>query len=403
MLTEASSEKIAPVPIAPTSKHIPFLDALRGLAVFVVFVYHSMGASYGWERMHGWKGLFRDFDQPRSWLLFYPFTHGGVLGVATFFVISGFCIHLSYINSREKGWKAFFWRRLFRLYPAYLFCLLVFFFLWPWYHYSLDSAGSRANLISHLFSYHNLFLATKYGINPSFWSIAVEIQLYLVYPFLILFTLACGWRRSILILLGLELSIRLFGSFFPEATVPHLISNSPLGFWFSWSIGAFLAECRQRGRQHVLAWISIPLVAVLALLSSLFRPTASLDFPLFALLAALVVDRLLLMEPWSAPRQEVPALLWRHLSFLGVVSFSFYLIHQPIVDAFQATSQTMVSRWGGGAGISPVWMFAACLLLYPLILLLSWLLYRGVEQPFIRFGQRLWRSRWLQPSQRCLR
>jgi peptidoglycan/LPS O-acetylase OafA/YrhL len=385
---------VTPVTPPPKQHHVPFLDALRGLAILAVFVYHALGSAYGWESVHGWRGLFRDFDRPLSLLLLYPFTYGGVLGVAAFFVISGFCIHISAINSRQKGWKAFFWRRFFRIYPAYLLCLLGFFFLWPWYHYSLDSPGNRANLLSHLFSYHNLFVNTKFGINPSFWSIAVEIQLYLIYPLLVGVTMLCGWRRSLLLLLGMELSIRLMGFFIPETVVPYyFISNSPLGFWFSWSIGAYLAECRQRGRRDVLGWISIPLVVVLALVLPHFRPTTSLDFPLFALLTALVVDRLLRVESWTAPQQGWPALLWKHLSFLGVVSFSFYLIHQPFLEVFKSYSGALATRWGVPVA-SPLGVFLVSLfLLYPLILLISWALYRWVEKPFIRLGQRLW-SRW---------
>ncbi|MFM7676300.1 MAG: acyltransferase family protein, partial [Synechococcus sp.] len=91
-------------PVAKTQNHIPFLDAIRGLAVLAVFLYHSLGAAYGWDKMVVWKGLFRDFQQSANLLLFFPLTYGGTTGVATFFVVSGFCIHLSYINSRHQGW-----------------------------------------------------------------------------------------------------------------------------------------------------------------------------------------------------------------------------------------------------------------------------------------------------------
>jgi peptidoglycan/LPS O-acetylase OafA/YrhL len=76
-----------------------------------------------------------------------------------------------------------------------------------------------------------------------------------------------------------------------------------------------------------------------------------------------------------------------------VVSFSFYLIHQPFLEVFKSYSGALATRWGVPVA-SPLGVFVVSLfLLYPLILLISWALYRWVEKPFIRLGQRLW-SRW---------
>lgn len=382
-------------PVAKKQSHIPFLDGIRGLAVLAVFLYHSLGAAYGWDKMVVWKGLFRDFEQSANLLLFFPLTYGGTIGVATFFVVSGFCIHLSYINSRHQGWRAFFWRRFFRIYPAYLLCLAFFFFLWPWYRYSLGSPSARINLISHVFAVHNFVYDAKYAINPSFWSIAAEIQLYIFYPLLILLVVQLGWRRSLIALFAIEVGIRLLDFHFPGQSFPHYwISNSPLAFWFSWTLGAYLAECRMKGRNHVLSFISIPLVASVAFIVPLFRPTATLDFPLFALLAALIIERLLAMN-WQGPNgRGLRRKAWQHLSFLGVVSYSFYLIHQPMVDGLKA----IAVGFGAPEKYGPMLIFFACLLIYPLVFFFSWSLFRWVEKPFISIGRTLWNSR---PASKC--
>jgi peptidoglycan/LPS O-acetylase OafA/YrhL len=52
-----------------------------------------------------------------SLLPLFPFSLGG-LGVAIFFAVSGFCIHLSHLHNRNKGWSFFIYRRFFRIYPA---------------------------------------------------------------------------------------------------------------------------------------------------------------------------------------------------------------------------------------------------------------------------------------------
>jgi peptidoglycan/LPS O-acetylase OafA/YrhL len=68
--------------------------------------------------------------------LVYDITNYGYLGVALFFIISGFCIHLRTAkNIRLKGrveldWKDFWWRRVYRLYPPYIGMLLISMALW---------------------------------------------------------------------------------------------------------------------------------------------------------------------------------------------------------------------------------------------------------------------------------
>lgn len=126
-------------------QHYPFLDGIRGIAILWVFLFHSLGASYGWDHFP-WNGLFRSFDEPRSLVVLFPLSLGG-LGVAIFFAVSGFCIHLSHLRNREKGWTYFFYRRFFRIYPAYLVAILIFFFSLALA--SLFAAVCRLAAVSH--------------------------------------------------------------------------------------------------------------------------------------------------------------------------------------------------------------------------------------------------------------
>ena len=55
-----------------------------------------------------------------------------IVGVAIFFVVSGFCIHLSFRRGAPGDWRGFFIRRFFRIYPPYFLAVLIFaFFFWP--------------------------------------------------------------------------------------------------------------------------------------------------------------------------------------------------------------------------------------------------------------------------------
>ncbi len=119
------------------NEHLPFLDGIRGIAILAVYLYHSLGTSFGFDQLP-WVGMFRDFETSRSFLLLYPVTYG-FAGVAVFFEVSGFCIHLSHQRSRDKGWGCFFSRRFFRIFPPYLLAVCLFFFIWPWGSLSIDS------------------------------------------------------------------------------------------------------------------------------------------------------------------------------------------------------------------------------------------------------------------------
>jgi peptidoglycan/LPS O-acetylase OafA/YrhL len=160
-------------------EHILLIDVLRGVAIAGVFLFHTLAAAYG--RYHfPWNGWFPQFQSVNSYLLLWPFNFGYV-GVAIFFVVSGFCIHLSYLSNQNQSWIFFFKKRILRIYPLYLLALL-FFFVGPIQMYPLRSGTEWWQFLSHVFAVHNFGSETYAGINPSFWSIAVEVQLYLIYP-----------------------------------------------------------------------------------------------------------------------------------------------------------------------------------------------------------------------------
>jgi peptidoglycan/LPS O-acetylase OafA/YrhL len=82
----------------------------------------------------------------------------GWVGVPIFFTVSGFCIHLSYQRSRENGFKRFFTRRFFRIYPPYLLAVLFFGLIfgerlgWGWRTHDLAIfMGSLGQLGSHIY------------------------------------------------------------------------------------------------------------------------------------------------------------------------------------------------------------------------------------------------------------
>lgn len=371
-------------------QHYPFLDGIRGIAILWVFLFHSLGESYGWNNFP-WRGLLRSFDEPRSLVLLFPLSLGG-LGVAIFFAVSGFCIHLSHVRNREKGWKYFFHRRFFRIYPAYLAAILIFFFLWPWHNYSLYSPTSFKSIIAHLFGVHNLYIHTKFDINPSMWSIGTELQLYAVYPLLLIIMSKFGWGYGLIAMLVFELFVKAISSGIAEdrqSLQLFVLSNSPFAFWFSWAIGAYVAQNTIIERRESFKWIDFRVLMLLNFAAVLFKPLAFASFPLIALATAVAIDRYI-AKRWRSINLPFGRTIWNHLTWLGIISYGVYLVHQPIL----AQAGNLLDKLGLPQN-SPVIEMTTCVLLYPLIVILAYGLYRLIEMPFIRLGSNVWRRKRL--------
>lgn len=323
--------------------HTVGVDLLRGVAILMVVVFHGFGAAFGarvpWENWH------RDFAHASSEMVLwcYPVTFGWA-GVALFFVISGFCIHYSFLRTRRLGVGAFVWRRFWRIYPAY-FCALVFFTIFQ--GLDLRSPVEGRQFLAHALLVQNFRDNTFFGINPSFWSLATEVQLYLLYPLLlglrsrfgivgafwITWGVGCAWRVFVTARWGL-----------PE----HLIApgfSSPFMTWSDWTLGALLAERFKDGRplfRRPARWLVLGGGMLIG--STFYQPLTMFSFSLAAVCSAALLELALAVD-WRGRRLALV------LGFLGTISYSLYLWHQPL----------LLPLAGALAGLMPVsWAWVAC-------------------------------------------
>ena len=279
-------------------KHVDFLDHTRGVAIVAVLLFHTLATAYGYAELP-WHGWFRGLAVPASFLWFLPFSFGQA-GVAVFFVVSGFCIQMSF-QQQGRRWRDFFIRRFFRIYPAYLAALLIFSALLQMGREAGNwlNGGFWLQMVTHLFLVHNFLPRTFFGINGSFWSLAVEAQLYLVFPVLLFLTARLGWRRTVAVLAGLELVIRGLDGVVqtagweatPAGQIVTGLAASPLGYWFSWALGAWLADAWINNEPAPLARTSPAGWLALAVGCNFVKPIAPFGFPLFALVTAAMIGR----------------------------------------------------------------------------------------------------------------
>ena len=353
------------------------LDALRGFAVLSIFVYHLWGEAVGWQTYAFVDGR-RAFDlwAGRSDWLLYPVTFAWA-GVPLFFVLSGFVIHLSFADYQRVGIGTFYRRRFFRIYPAYLLAVLAFAALGARMHQPIGE-----QLVAHLLLVHNFHPRTYSGLNGSLWSIAVEAQFYALYP--LLMALRQRWKitGALAVLAALNLATRvvvLIAEHQPHpisAEWSRVWSTSPLVSWFDWALGAFVAERFASGRPAfspgVRRWGGLACVVAFVVGTS-FESTDRYAFDVAAVGFAFAIDQV-------AHADLRPRFVERLLVPLGIVGYSFYLWHQPLIGVCWRRLNALHLTHAYAVPLAVALTFAA-------IFLVSSLLYRLVELPAMRLGR----------------
>jgi peptidoglycan/LPS O-acetylase OafA/YrhL len=353
-----------PPPPAEAAHHSPSyrpeVDGLRALAVLSVLFFH---AQLG------------------------PFA-GGFVGVDVFFVISGFLI--TGILLREQAQQrlslaGFYARRARRIAPALLAVSLACIVpAWLWMDARELNAFFRL-LASVAVGGSNFVLAatTGYFDGPAedqpllhTWSLGVEEQFYLVFPLLLLATSRWGQRSRLALLLLLALASLALAQ---HGTLAHANANFFLPFGRAWELlaGSLAAMAAARAQsasprvRQALAALGVALIA-----TAVFGFDRTTPSPGFALLLPVLGTVLLLL--WADARTAVGRLLAAPpLVGIGLVSYSVYLWHQPLL-AF--------SRIALGTALPPAWRWGVI----AASLLLAALTWRFVEQPFrsARRGER---------------
>lgn len=158
-----------------TSRHIPALDGVRGVAILVVVVHNASWILEGSDRF-----------VPK---LLVAATASGWVGVQLFFVLSGFLITGILMDTRrsEAYFRSFYVRRVLRIFPLYYVFLAVAFGVVPFLADPAWSEVARARqgwYWAYMSNWHDPLGGSIPGL-PHFWSLAVEEQFYLVWPFLV--------------------------------------------------------------------------------------------------------------------------------------------------------------------------------------------------------------------------
>jgi peptidoglycan/LPS O-acetylase OafA/YrhL len=401
---------------------------VRAIACLIVMAFHICligNSTYLWDPFN------------LSHALFGAIVYAGAVGVTLFFVLSGFLLFMPYAKSllvEHTAWPSacrFYLRRAFRIIPAYYICLFLLVLLT---HREYLQPAHWRELGLFLVFFMESSNITYQKINGPFWTLGVEWQFYMLLP---LFTLAmgfivlwlfrgCSMRRRLWLvigclgaLIGWGLVSRYWGYYFshhPAETflVPRSTLNVILFFTYG-SYGKFLEDfgigmllsllfiyARQvsiEGRFHSIAlrlapWLWGCGIVVLVfcamwrfnqghpawffgIVNEQYNWLGELGFSLgFGLcIFAILFGARYLKKPFE----------WHPLRWIGLISFSLYMWHLPLLIFFMTHVENHLQGWNPLAAFSLYWLWA-----FFVIIPFSALSYVLIEKPGVALGEKVW-------------
>ena len=296
------------------------IDGLRAVAVLPVLLFHAGFVQFS----------------------------GGFVGVDVFFVLSGYLITSIILAEKQQGTftiVGFYERRARRILPALFFVMLVCLpFAWFWMLPSDLKAFSKSLASVSVFASNILFWSesgyfdTVAELKPLLhtWSLAVEEQYYVLFPIFISVTWKFGRRwivGVIIVIASLSLAAAQWGAFHDPSATFFLL---PTRGW-ELLIGALTAFHLGSGKKFsVLApgaghWVNqiMSAVGLLIIAYAVFSFDKTTPFPsIYALIPTVGAALVILC---ATPQTAVGKLLsTRLLVGIGLISYSTYLIHQPL-------------------------------------------------------------------------
>jgi exopolysaccharide production protein ExoZ len=330
----------------PARRRLDFVDALRGLACLWVLLHHAF------EHMPTTGRL---VDLPLDVLVHV--SRIGWLGVSLFLVLSGFCLYYPVVRDQgvtgaQLDLKTFIRRRAVRILPPYFAALTIFSVVaWWWRDFGGEPIGWK-DVIAHALMLHNLLPSTFASINPAFWSLALEVQLYLVFPLLV--WLAARWGMRAVLLATLVISVATQWLAFQRfglalqwgadlAVAYHSLPARCFEFVLGMLAAALVAHPRV-GQER----IAVALAALLALPALWFVLFVSRFGPLCDSVSGVIFASGVVILAKLDGARFTSRLSLRWLVQLGAVSYSVYLIHQPLMHLLSPTAfgLTDLSRLG---------------------------------------------------------
>lgn len=356
---------------------IPWLDGLRGTAALVVVVFHAF--------------LFTGFtgDAAAAMPVWGAIVGQGYLGVPVFIVLSGYVLMLPVVRG-GTGWfrggaGEFLRRRARRILPPYFAALAFSLALIAAVPLLQSPGGTQWDsklpvtlpaILSHVLLVQDLSPEWIEKINGPMWSVAVEWQIYFLMP-LVLLPL---WRRLPRPLLVVAVTVILL--------VPAFVGVG--AYLHPWLVGLFAMGMLaaqltlSEGLPRWLPWIAGAggLAAIALFAASAVRGTELLPFK--EVVIGGLIAALLAWGGWrevnGRPARALRAFATRPMLYLGLISYSVYLFHSPLLGLANLVLLPL--------GLPTVVQYLAMTVVaVPLVVGVSWIMFHAVERHFLNRRQ----------------
>ncbi|WP_293797184.1 acyltransferase family protein [uncultured Pantoea sp.] len=312
------------------------LDGLRALAVISVIVYHA-----------------------KLKILGVNVLSGGFLGVDVFFVLSGFLITgiiKNGLDNKNFSFLTFYWRRVKRIVPA-LLIVLVFTSIFAYkillpndlviYAQSLKSAlyfGSNFYFFSE-----DSYTAASSVLKPLLhtWSLGVEWQFYMIFPILFAFVYKVAKNKTASILIFIAIVSILIAEFTVTKHANFAFYLLPARAW-ELLLGGSCVYVAERvttnfKKNNGLAMSMLPKIGIALIVFSFILINDGYHLPSFLSLMP-VIGTCFIIVFSNADETTNKLLSIKPIVFIGAISYSLYLWHQPIFAFYRLSHSEVLSH-----------------------------------------------------------
>jgi peptidoglycan/LPS O-acetylase OafA/YrhL len=299
----------------------------------------------------------------------------GYLGVDIFFVISGFLMFQIYSELESNRVRSFYFRRLNRLIPAYLFVSLVttlifFLVVLPFERVSLVTQNLYANfLISNFYYWTENQYFVSGGLRPllTFWSLALELQFYFIFP--IIFIIVKKYKQLFFLIILFSALLHILLNMISPETAFFLL---PARLW-EFLIGTAIAVNMnsQIANKYFRPKI-FHLLSLLMILMVVLFPFAKEIQTFYSNFVVVVITSFLLKIGFALGENQ--GIIRRILLVVGKYSYSIYLVHLPII--------CLICYQPFSGNLKPGTSLKLNLFSILLIIIFAYLLFCLIENPF---------------------
>ena len=365
--------------------YFPSLNGIRFIAAFVVMISHTFP-------------LVQDFGFDTSFIM----PDLGGLGVTLFFVLSGFLITFLLFTEKQQTHKiktgSFIVRRILRIWPAYFLALGIGFFIFPYldahtHEFTQTYPWLKLGLFALFLGDFVKAIIFDAGVINHLWSVGVEEQFYLIWPFLMNWFSSKFLKMAIIIIvinILLRLGFAQWSNFHPltEFNKTSWMICEAISKFFVWfrvdcmAIGGLGAYFIIEKKERVLAFlyqksIQITSYILLFLLLCFGITFGFITHDIYGILFLILILNV------SSNTSSVLNLEFSWLNRLGSISYGLYLYHPFIYFLIYYFYK---QGWGTGSSILDLILF------YPIFIsgtiLFSWLSYHYYESYFLRIKQK---------------